>query len=205
MNSTWDEPLFDCSSFLPSDDGDAVRVLNDFKRLGDSRDIDEACISTNAVTQLPFEVGWCGCVCMVWPRVLHGSKIEEASFDRLQGFPSPQDSMYTMGAILGRVHSSERNMNSKRCLLWHPLFWHLFFAGYRPFPFFEKYMLYESLWLRLCAFWARGSCKRGTSCAFAHGEAGTIHLQKRPNGPQDSNWFEIMGWARVMCRAEGFL
>ena len=23
---------------------------------------------------------------------------------------------------------------------------------------------------QLCAFWARGSCKRGTSCAFAHGE-----------------------------------
>ena len=41
-----------------------------------------------------------------------------------KGFPSPQDSMCTMGAILGRVHSSERNMNSKRCLLWHPLFWH---------------------------------------------------------------------------------
>ncbi len=52
MNSTWDEPLFDCSSLLPSENGDAVRVLNDFKRLGGGRHVNEACISTNAVTEL---------------------------------------------------------------------------------------------------------------------------------------------------------
>eukprot|EP00913_Durusdinium_trenchii_P033771 g31614.t1 len=31
---------------------------------------------------------------------------------------------------------------------------------------------------QLCAFWARGSCKRGANCAFAHGEA---ELRETPN------------------------
>lgn len=31
---------------------------------------------------------------------------------------------------------------------------------------------------QLCAFWARGSCKRGAACAFAHGEE---QLRESPN------------------------
>ena len=63
---------------------------------------------------------------------------------------------------------------------WFGLVWH----GSKRLGFSSAHTNHTSLlhdtdhssFLRLCAFWARGSCKRGTSCAFAHGEAGTNHV-----------------------------
>lgn len=54
--------------------------------------------------------------------------------------------------------------------------------------------------LRMCTFWERGSCKRGTACAFAHGEAGSGRLKMYfsmvsfpgrtcPKKPAISRWF----------------